>query len=122
MKRPERSGKVNNRDCKHGQLARSCEICELEEKLAALQNIIKISDERLIVAAKKASITYMGCDTPDALADEIVELREKAKGIEKVHALITSDFKNCFNSKEIDILKANAIKMWQAIKNFVEGK
>lgn len=25
---------ANGRDCKHGQLARSCEICELEEDLA----------------------------------------------------------------------------------------
>lgn len=28
---------MTDRDCKHGQLARSCEICDLEAKLAAAE-------------------------------------------------------------------------------------
>lgn len=64
---------MNNRDCKHGQLARSCEICELEGELATL--------------------------------------REKAKGIE--------DFYNRWRHLGVD---TNADILWQAIKNFVEGK
>lgn len=56
------------------------------------------------------------------LQEQLATLHEKAKGIEEVHALIKSDFNNCFNSKEMDVIQANAVKMWQVIKNLVEGK
>jgi hypothetical protein len=46
-----------------------------EAALALKDGTIQADDERLIKAAEKAGITYMGCDTADWLAETVVELR-----------------------------------------------
>jgi hypothetical protein len=74
------------RDCKHGQLARSCEVCELEaenEALRALETALAAMKERDALAdlvgdlAQCEIITdaFDGYDWPDVP----VELVERAK-------------------------------------------
>ena len=36
---------LNERDCSHGQLKRSCDICEYEKEIAELKDIIKITEQ-----------------------------------------------------------------------------
>ena len=79
-------------------------------------------DRWIKVAGENQKSANKSADWAEKAEAELTALREKAKGIEEVHALIKSDFSNCFNSKEIDVLKANAAGMWQVIKNFVEEK
>ena len=88
---------------------------QLAEKDKEIDRWIKVAGENQKSANKSA-------DWAEKAEAELTALREKAKGIEEVHALIKSDFSNCFNSKEIDVLKANAAGMWQVINNFVEEK
>jgi len=45
------------------------------EKINQLQNAMIIADGRLFAAAKKSGVLYTGCDTPDGLADKILELK-----------------------------------------------
>jgi hypothetical protein len=88
---------MNNRDCKHGQLARSCEICELEGELAEVKQWKDISiHQGLRIKSMEAELT---------------DLRKKAKGIE--------NFYNRWRHLGVD---TNADILWQAIKNFVEEK
>lgn len=35
------------RDCKHGNLARSCELCEKDARIAALESALKTAEEAL---------------------------------------------------------------------------
>jgi cell division septum initiation protein DivIVA len=44
------------------------------KRIAELEGSAKADESRLIAAAEKARITYFGCDTPDHLADRILEL------------------------------------------------
>ena len=45
-----------------------------EAAIALKDGTIAADDERLVKAAEKAGITYMGCDTADWLAETVVEL------------------------------------------------
>lgn len=45
------------------------------DRIVELERVMKIDERRLIDAANKAEIEYMGCDTPDAMADIVVDLR-----------------------------------------------
>lgn len=46
------------------------------DRISELESSAKADEARLIAAAEKARITYFGCDTPDHLADRILELEE----------------------------------------------
>ena len=48
-----------------------------EAELAEKSRMIAHADELLLEAANKVDILYVGCDTADALADEILELRAR---------------------------------------------
>lgn len=47
----------------------------LQRQMSLEHGAARADEERLIAAAKRAGITYWGCDTPDMLAEEIVSLR-----------------------------------------------
>ena len=49
---------------------------EMKKRIAELEGAAKADERRLIAAAKKAGIEYFGCDTPDHLADRVLELQE----------------------------------------------
>jgi hypothetical protein len=49
----------------------------LRERVQLLEGAARADEERLIKAAEKAGMVYWGCDTPDHLADTILELKEK---------------------------------------------
>jgi FtsZ-binding cell division protein ZapB len=51
-------------------------LCRAADEIADLRGTIKQDDARLVAAAERAGISYVGCDTADALADEIAALRE----------------------------------------------
>lgn len=53
---------------------------EWTKEIDRLKNAMQIADQCLIAAADKAGILYIGCDTPDALADRILELELFARG------------------------------------------
>lgn len=44
---------------------------------------MEADEKRLIDAALKAEIAYMGCDTPDWLAETIVELRAELSATQR---------------------------------------
>lgn len=52
---------------------------ESRARLSGLEASTKADESRLIAAAEKARITYFGCDTPDHLADRILELESEIK-------------------------------------------
>jgi len=52
-----------------------CLFTDHEAAIALKDGTIAADDERLIKAAEKAGIAYMGCDTADWLAETVVELR-----------------------------------------------
>ena len=54
------------RDCKHGQLARSCELCELERENAALREQLAERDAELDSLRRSivAAIDGKPCPTP----------------------------------------------------------
>lgn len=146
------------KQCDHGQLARSCEICELEKEIADLRQ--QLEDEQVYyksfvehhettmrdlddwqaraekAEAENAELRGMGVKAGEEIkhlrscivdqADkniEIAELRERLAGVDEVYDLIKSDFSNCYNQQPFvksDIIKANALIMWQAIKKCVE--
>ena len=37
------------RDCKHGNLARACELCENYARIAALESALKVAEEALVI-------------------------------------------------------------------------
>jgi len=55
---------------------------EMAQELLEARKIISVDTGRLVNAAKKADILYVGCDTPDALADEVLSLRQKIGALE----------------------------------------
>ena len=52
---------------------------EMYQQMKLLEGAAKADEERLIKAAEKAGIVYMGCDTPDWLAERILELEREVK-------------------------------------------
>lgn len=55
------------------------QIIENSERISSLEGAAKADEARLIAAAKKAGIAYFGCDTPDHLADRVLELDADAQ-------------------------------------------
>ena len=55
----------------------------LQTENALLKGAAQADDERLRDAAKTAEITYFGCDTPEHLADKVVELKQRLSDTEK---------------------------------------
>lgn len=51
------------------------------ERLRFLEGAAAADGDRLVAAAEKAGIVFVGCDTPDALADEVLAL------LQQVHQL-----------------------------------
>jgi hypothetical protein len=52
-------------------------------KIGQLQDAMRADDERLRAASVKAGVVY-GCDTPDAMADEVLRLRARNRMLGKV--------------------------------------
>ena len=46
----------------------------LNQRIAELIQVAGIDNQRLIDAAKRAGVTYFGCDTPEVMADRILYL------------------------------------------------
>jgi len=50
------------------------EMMQARRRITDLEGAARADEERLRAAAERAGITYVGCDTPDALAERIAEL------------------------------------------------
>lgn len=60
------------RDCEHGQLARSCEICELKRELAAANvrvEELKADRDKLLVMASRMADCINRCQDEDDCSD-----------------------------------------------------
>lgn len=55
------------------------DIRDLLAEVERLTGAAEADEQRLIAAAERAGIVYVGCDTPDALAGEVVTLRDLAQ-------------------------------------------
>ena len=62
--------------------AQQAYIRKLRRENERLRAIAEVDNERLVVAAKVAGIAYLGCDTPEWLADEVVALKARIKELE----------------------------------------
>ena len=62
----------NGRDCKHGQLARSCEICGLEAEVERLTECLKNANNNHEEFERK---WYLAIDEQDELKDENAQLK-----------------------------------------------
>lgn len=83
----------------------------LRAEIDRLRAAMTIADERLQQAAIKAGDLYMGCDTPDALADTICELRAEVDELKRNLSGVTEECANLLKIKaklwaEVDRLKA----------------
>ena len=58
-----------------------------QRRIAELEGAARADDERLRAAAERAGIAWVGCDTPDALAERVVEL-EAALELRKIDAAL----------------------------------
>lgn len=56
---------------------------ELEAKVILLEGAAQAGEERLVAAAKRAMTPYVGCDTPDALADKAMSLEKEVRSYYK---------------------------------------
>jgi len=63
-----------------------------EAAIALKDGTIAADDERLVKAAEKAGITYMGCDTADWLAETVVELRAELKMQDRIDVFTQEEF------------------------------
>ena len=44
-----------------------------------LRGALKADEERMRIAAERAGVTFLGCDTPDELADEVQRLKREIR-------------------------------------------
>ena len=65
--------KLDCRDCL-SKVYRADLTAEADLEVARLRGAIKAADDRLIEAGQRVGI-FFGCDTPDAMADELTRLR-----------------------------------------------
>jgi hypothetical protein len=56
----------------------------LRAETELLKGAARADDERMQQAARRAGITYCDCDTPQALADEVIELRAEVERLREV--------------------------------------
>jgi hypothetical protein len=76
----------------YDEVAAACDAIRLADELDKYREAIAIDADRLRVVADRAGITYVGCDTPDALADELDEARKEVDRLEyRVRALINGE-------------------------------
>lgn len=72
---------------------------ELVEERDMLRGAMQASDERLLNASKRVDMIPQGCDTPDAMADEILELRAERgryeRGLSDLQTQISGLQKEC---------------------------
>lgn len=59
------------------------ELLDARARIAELEEASEIADKRLIDAAAKARVLYVGCDTPDQLADRVAELEAEVIKLKK---------------------------------------
>jgi|HubBroStandDraft_6_1064221.scaffolds.fasta_scaffold1527825_1 hypothetical protein len=118
------------RDCKHGQLARSCEICDLESQLAAAQaEIVRLSGKtgycldcerqaKELVAAKAEIGT--GISDRAAAIQRIVDLESETKRLREALASaideIHGEFCTSYAHHEICKNHQSALDGWKAGK------
>jgi hypothetical protein len=66
------------RDCEHGQLARSCEICELKAENEHLKSGIQRERNEIIQIFRKTKFSHE-CLWNDAIDNIIKEIKERSK-------------------------------------------
>ena len=73
---------MTQRDCEHGQLARSCFICELQAEVAALKSKLEdIEDAHGVVMDERCGADEVHCTCVPALRYEVAALKAKLEAV-----------------------------------------
>ena len=74
---------MTQRDCEHGQLARSCFICELQAEVAALKSKLEdIEDAHGVVMDERCGADEVHCTCVPALRYEVAALKAKLEAVD----------------------------------------
>lgn len=75
---------ANGRDCRHGQLARSCELCQLEKTVAeqAAEITQLIQERRRWLAVFKRAASYLDCTLAGRNSTARAQIADVLRGAE----------------------------------------